>query len=150
MHFFGNMASSHRGYGFMAVDSQLPFLPPASRPTQGMFASAQGAMDTSTTTNVYSHVSDFRNAVSARAQPGRRHGSTEQSSGPRGRSRRRSRDRTASRTTGKARQMGPEETADWDELMNNVFSRMETIENNYRRNAQSTAQYQATMESLTA
>ena len=68
--------------------------------------------------------------------PGVRHGSGEPgsalgNSGEARRERERDRDRSMSRS----RKMGPEETKDWDVLVDKIHSRLETLERNQRQHA---------------
>ena len=82
---------------------------------------------------------NLRRHVSVGGAPGRRYGSAEHGGNParnprrRGRSRERERDATPSDMS---RQMGPQETIDWDTAMDNLLTRVETVENNLRRQAQ--------------
>ena len=77
------------------------------------------------TSNVHTSSLNLKRNVSVCGAPGRRYGSNEQGkSGPRGRSRVRSRERadpTMNRTISSVRQMGPQETMDCDQMMDDVM-----------------------------
>ena len=75
--------------------------------------------------------------------PGLRHGSAELGGSPSGpnelpgrRDRERDRDRVRSRGISPVRQMGPQETADWDDMIEKIQNRLDTLERNERKHAQ--------------
>ena len=75
--------------------------------------------------------------------PGLRYGSAALGGSPSGpnsppgrRDRERDRDRARSRGVSPVRQMGPQETADWDDLIGKIPNRLDTLELNERNHAQ--------------
>ena len=143
------MSNSHRGYGI---------LPPPAPPGFALVGNRfmpPGTVPMSTdnnVSNVHAASLNLKRNASVGGVPGRRYGSNEQGkSGPRGRSRVRSRERadhTMNRTISSLRQMGPQETMDWDQMMDDVLSRVETMENNNRRQAQHLADQTGRIDSI--
>ena len=129
---------SHRGLGSLAVGNRFMTVAGTPVPIPPAFPMS----DVSNNSSV-----DLRRNRSQGGAPGLRYGSAELSSVPRGRSRPRSRERDrtgpAERSISSIRQpvphapagtrprrMGPQETADWDVIIDNLLDRIETAENN--------------------
>ena len=111
---------------------------------------------------------DLRRNRSQGGAPGLRYGSAELGSVPRGRSTRlrsRERDRTGqvdrsisslrqpdphAPAGSRSRRMGPQETADWDAIIDNLLDRVETAENNVRRQGQAVGKIEENLQDCTS
>ena len=73
-------------------------------------------------------------SVPAPTGPGNRYGSAEPRNDLGSRNRERDRDRSQSRIS--SRNMGPQETMDWDKLISDIHDRLNAVERNQRNQAQ--------------
>ena len=85
-------------------------------------------------------MSPRRRGAPSASGPGARHGSAEPSPsrvpGSAGSAARRDREREPRFNAARNRAMGPQETTDWDKLIEDIHNRLETLERNGRNNAQ--------------